>query len=72
MEELDYRTLVKELRSFFKKFETPILTTWSGLDLLDFNNKKYIGQLGVYGSRAANFTVQNSDFVLNLGSEIRH
>lgn len=61
---------VKELRSFLKKFEIPILTTWSGLDLMDFNNKKYIGQLGVYGSRAANFTVQNSDFVLNLGSRL--
>ena len=30
---------VKELRSFLKNLKS-ILTTWSGLDLMDFNNKK--------------------------------
>ena len=59
-----------KLINFFKKFEIPYVTTWSGLDCCYHNQKNYIGTIGVYGSRAANFTVQNSDFVLNLGSRL--
>ena len=59
-----------KLNKFFEKFEIPYVTTWSGLDCCYHNQKNYIGTIGVYGSRAANFTVQNSDFVLNLGSRL--
>ena len=60
----------KELQIFLKKFNIPIVTTWSGVDSIKHNNKKYIGNIGVYGSRAANFVIQNSDFVLSLGSRL--
>ena len=33
-------------------------------------NKLYYGHIGVYGSRAANFIIQNSDCVLSLGSRL--
>jgi len=46
------------------------VTTWSGVDLVDHNNINYIGNVGVYGSRAANFTVQNSDLILCLGTRL--
>ena len=52
------------------KTNIPIVTSWSGVDLIDHLNKKYIGNIGVYGSRAANFAVQNSDFILVLGSRL--
>ncbi len=58
------------LINFLKKFYIPIITTWSGVDLLDHDNKCYIGNVGVYGSRAANFTVQNSDLLLCLGTRL--
>ena len=61
---------VIELEKFLKRINIPIVTTWSGLDLVDFNHKNYIGCIGVYGSRAANFAVQNADLVLNLGSRL--
>jgi acetolactate synthase-1/2/3 large subunit len=61
---------INELEKFLKKIDVPIVTTWSGLDTIDYNNKNYIGCIGVYGSRAANFAVQNSDLVLNLGSRL--
>ena len=32
--------------------------------------KNYIGCLGVYGTRASNFTVQNSDLILCLGTRL--
>jgi acetolactate synthase-1/2/3 large subunit len=61
---------MNELEKFLKKINLPIVTTWSGLDTLDYNHKNYIGCIGVYGSRAANFAVQNSDLVLNFGSRL--
>ena len=60
----------RELQIFLKKLNIPIVTTWSGVDSIKHNNKKYIGNIGVYGSRAANFVIQNSDFVLSLGSRL--
>ena len=61
---------IKELELFLKKFNVPIVTTWSGVDSIKHNNNNYIGNIGVYGSRAANFVIQNSDFVLSLGSRL--
>lgn len=61
---------VSELEKFLNKINVPIVTTWSGLDVIDFNHNNYIGSIGVYGSRAANFAVQNSDLVLNFGSRL--
>ena len=61
---------VNELEKFLKKINIPVVTTWSGLDVIDFNHKNYIGSIGVYGSRAANFAVQNADLVLNFGSRL--
>ena len=59
-----------ELKKFLKRFSIPVVTTWSGVDLIDYNDANYIGNVGVYGSRAANFTVQNSDLILCLGTRL--
>ena len=59
-----------KIKHIIKKIDIPIVTTWSGVDVIDHNNKNYIGNVGVYGSRAANFAVQNSDFLLCLGSRL--
>ena len=61
---------MKYLSVFLKKFNIPIVTTWSGVDSISHDKKNYIGNIGVYGSRAANFVIQNSDFVLSLGSRL--
>tara|TARA_B100000927_G_scaffold240975_1_gene202366 strand:- start:1357 stop:3162 length:1806 start_codon:yes stop_codon:yes gene_type:complete len=61
---------MNELENFLKKVDIPIVTTWSGLDTIDYHNKSYMGCVGVYGSRAANFAVQNSDLIINLGSRL--
>jgi len=55
---------------FIKKFRAPVISTWSGVDILPYDHELYIGQFGVYGNRAANFTVQNADLVLSLGSRL--
>jgi acetolactate synthase-1/2/3 large subunit len=61
---------MNEMEKFIKRIDIPIVTTWSGLDTTDFKNKNYIGCVGVYGSRAANFAVQNSDLIINCGSRL--
>jgi len=61
---------ISKVHRLLNYFDIPILTTWSGLDCIGYNHKNYIGTVGVYGSRAANFTIQNSDLVLNLGSRL--
>ena len=60
----------KELLVFLKGMNIPLITTWSGVDAITHDHKNYIGNIGVYGSRAANFVIQNSDFVLSLGSRL--
>ncbi len=59
-----------KLKNFLKKLNIPIVTTWSGVDLIDHSENKYIGNIGVYGSRAANFAIQNSDLFLSLGTRL--
>lgn len=60
-----------------KHFETlvntlgfPVVSTWSGIDVLPHDHPLYRGQIGVYGNRAANFTIQNSDFFISLGTRL--
>ncbi len=59
-----------KLDKIINKLSIPVVTTWSGVDLIDHNNKLYVGNVGVYGSRAANFSVQNSDLLISLGSRL--
>ena len=64
---IKYSRSEKIINKVVKKIKFPIVSTWSGCDLIDHNNINYIGNIGVYGSRSANFTVQNSDLILSLG-----
>ena len=59
-----------KLKFFLKNLNIPFVTTWSGQDCIAYDNKNNIGTIGVYGSRAGNFTIQNSDFIINLGSRL--
>ena len=48
----------------------PILVTWAAIDLIPYEHPLRIGTFGVYGSRAGNFAVQNSDLILALGTRL--
>ncbi len=67
---IKYARAEVKLNNFLKKLNIPIVTTWSGVDLIDHSENKYIGNIGVYGSRAANFAIQNSDLFLSLGTRL--
>lgn len=60
----------KEIRKLAEVLKVPVVTSWSGFDLFPYDYKYRIGEIGVYGSRAANFTIQNADFILSIGSRL--
>ena len=61
--ETKYLSLIETLR-------IPIISSWTTSDLLSYNHKLYIGRSGIMGDRAGNFTVQNSDLLLIIGSRM--
>jgi acetolactate synthase-1/2/3 large subunit len=60
----------EELRVLIEALGFPVLQTWAGLDLLAHDHPLRVGPFGVYGPRIGNFTVQNADFLLCLGTRL--
>lgn len=52
------------------RLQIPVLTTWLGLDLLPDNHPLCFGRPGSLAPRGANFTLQNSDLLLIVGSRL--
>ena len=65
-----YANALEEFNKLIKKFNIPVVTTWSGIDTIDHKSPLYYGHIGVYGSRAANFCVQNADCIISLGTRL--
>lgn len=60
----------KEFLNFIKTLNAPVLTTWGAADLIHEEHDLFIGRPGLIGQRAANFTLQNSDVLLIIGSRL--
>lgn len=50
--------------------DLPFVASWAGLSAFDHDQSNYLGQIGVYGNRGANFVLQNADTVIVLGSRL--
>ena len=48
----------------------PFVSSWAGLGFFDHDHPGFLGQIGVYGNRGANFALQNADTVIVLGSRL--
>ncbi len=57
-------------RRVIKKLNVPVTTAWTAIDALASDDPLYCGRPGTIGDRAGNFTVQNSDALLILGSRL--
>ena len=55
--------------SFAEKFNIPILTAWSH-DVISSDHPLFFGRPGTIGTRPGNMILQNSDFLLVLGSRL--
>lgn len=50
--------------------QCPLLVSWAGIDMIDSDHRLVFGRAGVYGQRAANFILQNCDFLLAIGTRL--
>ncbi|MDC0379361.1 thiamine pyrophosphate-binding protein [Litorivicinus sp.] len=48
----------------------PVAVTWGIADLFPFDHPLRIGTFGTHGNRAANFSVQNADLIISVGSRL--
>jgi len=58
----------KLLMDLTEKLRIPVVSTFNGFDLVPSANPYFIGRIGTLGDRAGNFSLQNADFVLSIGS----
>ncbi len=61
---------VNELQHLIETLRVPVLTTWKTVDLLPELHPLYAGRPGAIGQRGANFTQQNSDWLLTIGARL--
>lgn len=61
---------VDEFLKVAEALQMPVLTSWLGMDLIGEDNPLCIGRPGSLAPRGANFTLQNSDLLLIVGSRL--
>ncbi|OIZ95159.1 hypothetical protein A1D18_03425 [Candidatus Rickettsiella isopodorum] len=55
---------------FINFLQCPVLISWAGIDMISSDHPLVFGRAGVYGQRAANFILQNCDFLLAVGTRL--
>lgn len=60
----------KKIESLLELLGIPALVSWAGIDMIDSKHPLVFGRAGVYGQRAANFILQNSDYLLTIGTRL--
>jgi acetolactate synthase-1/2/3 large subunit len=61
---------VERFRAFVERTNLPVVTTWTGADLLPTHHPQNLGIVGVCGQRGANMAVAECDVLLVLGSHL--
>lgn len=57
-------------QQLYEHFDLPVVTCWDSIDLIATDDPHYCGRGGNMGDRAGNFAVQNSDFLLAIGTRL--
>ena len=60
----------EKTRNLIEKLNIPVVTSWGAIDILPHNHPLFVEGFGVSHNRAGNFTVQNSDLIISLGSRL--
>lgn len=60
----------RETQNWCESFGIPYVATWGAISYLDRSKQGYLGTVGVYGSRLANWCVQAADKIVVLGSRL--
>ncbi len=64
------KATIETVNHFVNLTNIPVVSTYAGTSIISHNYKPYLGCIGIKGSRAANFLLQNCDFLLVLGSRL--
>jgi len=61
---------VDEFMQFVEKYQIPFVTTYGAQDYAPYHHPFNIGTVGVRGNRAGNFSMQNADLLMFLGTSL--
>jgi len=60
----------KEAMEFIEKTGIPFLVSWGAFDICATDHPLRVGSPGVYGDRVSNYTIQNADLIISVGSRL--
>jgi acetolactate synthase-1/2/3 large subunit len=58
------------LQELIRLLDVPVASTWVAMDLIGEDNPLFVGRPGTVAPRAANFALQNCDFLLSIGARL--
>jgi len=67
---LAFNSKVEKTQMWCEDFGIPYVATWAAMPFLERSKSGYLGTIGVYGSRIANWSVQAADKIIVLGSRL--
>jgi acetolactate synthase-1/2/3 large subunit len=67
---LAFNSKVEKTQTWCENFGIPYVATWAAMPYLERSKSGYLGTIGVYGSRIANWSVQAADKIIVLGSRL--
>jgi acetolactate synthase-1/2/3 large subunit len=51
-----------------EQLQIPVVSSFSGVDLIPSDHPLFMGRIGTIGTRSGNFTLQNADLLISVGS----
>jgi len=60
----------REAMEFIEKTGIPFLVSWGAFDICATDHPLRVGSPGVYGDRVSNYTIQNADLIISVGSRL--
>lgn len=61
---------IQEFHQAIDRIKAPVLSTWLAMDLIDDANPLFAGRPGAIAPRGANFSLQNADLMVVIGSRL--
>jgi acetolactate synthase-1/2/3 large subunit len=58
------------VRQIVNLLQIPVVTSWNAHDLIESDNRFFVGRPGLRGERSGNFVTHSSDFILSIGSRL--
>ncbi len=57
-------------KKIIQKYKIPFCVTWNASDVIESDNKFYMGRPGAFAERGTNFIVQNCDLIICIGTRL--